>query len=163
LPPATIKDPEAKKPEDWVDEAKIPDPEDKKPANWDDIPEFIADPEATKPEDWDDETDGDWEAPLVENPEYRGEWQPRMIDNPDYKGPWVHPTIPNPEYTADPNLYAHTIGGVGIELWQVKSGTFFDSVVVADSREEADALLALKNKSSEGEKAMKDQVLEAER
>lgn len=31
LPPKQIKDPEAKKPEDWVDEAKIDDPEDKMP------------------------------------------------------------------------------------------------------------------------------------
>lgn len=86
-----------------------------------------------------------------------------MIDNPDYKGPWVHPTIPNPDYTADPLLYQHNFGGVGIELWQVKSGTFFDSVIVADTKEEADALLEIRNKSHDGEKAMKDQVLEAER
>lgn len=63
LAPKTIKDPNAKKPEDWVDEAEIDDPEDKKPEGWDDIPEFIADPEAEKPEDWDDDMDGDWEAP----------------------------------------------------------------------------------------------------
>ena len=31
LPPKEIKDPEAKKPEDWDDRAKIDDPEDKKP------------------------------------------------------------------------------------------------------------------------------------
>lgn len=74
LPTKTIKDPEAKKPEDWVDEAKIADPEDSKPEGWDDIPEYIPDPEATKPEDWDDENDGEWEPPLVENPEYKGEW-----------------------------------------------------------------------------------------
>lgn len=30
LPPKRIKDPEAKKPEDWDDREKIPDPEDKK-------------------------------------------------------------------------------------------------------------------------------------
>lgn len=38
LPPKMIKDPEAKKPEDWVDEAKIPDPTDVKPEGWEDIP-----------------------------------------------------------------------------------------------------------------------------
>ena len=31
LPPKKIKDPEAKKPEDWDDKAKIDDPEDNKP------------------------------------------------------------------------------------------------------------------------------------
>ena len=31
LPPKKIKDPEAKKPEDWDDKAKIDDPEDSKP------------------------------------------------------------------------------------------------------------------------------------
>lgn len=31
LPPKTIPDPEAKKPEDWDDRAKIDDPDDKKP------------------------------------------------------------------------------------------------------------------------------------
>lgn len=31
LPPKKIKDPEAKKPEDWDDKAKIDDPEDAKP------------------------------------------------------------------------------------------------------------------------------------
>lgn len=30
LPPKKIKDPEAKKPEDWDDREKIPDPDDKK-------------------------------------------------------------------------------------------------------------------------------------
>lgn len=30
LPPKRIKDPEAKKPEDWDDREKIPDPDDKK-------------------------------------------------------------------------------------------------------------------------------------
>ena len=31
LPPKKIKDPEAKKPDDWVDQAKLDDPEDAKP------------------------------------------------------------------------------------------------------------------------------------
>jgi calreticulin len=47
LPPKQIKDPEAKKPEDWDDREKIDDPEDSKPEDWD-KPEHIADPDATK-------------------------------------------------------------------------------------------------------------------
>ena len=30
----------------------------------------ICDPEATQPENWDDEDDGEWEVPLIDNPEY---------------------------------------------------------------------------------------------
>eukprot|EP00968_Pinguiococcus_pyrenoidosus_P026460 scaffold7092_cov262-Pinguiococcus_pyrenoidosus.AAC.20 len=82
-----IKDPNVSKPEDWVDEKKIPDPEDVKPEGYDDIPAEIPDPEAEKPDDWSDEEDGEWEPPMVDNPEYKGPWKPKMIANPDYKGP----------------------------------------------------------------------------
>lgn len=84
LPAKTIKDPEAKKPEDWDDRAKIDDPEDTKPADWD-VAEHIADPEAKKPEDWDDEMDGEWEPAMIDNPAFKGEWKPKQIDNPAYK------------------------------------------------------------------------------
>merc|ERR1711874_490516 len=120
LPPKMIKDPEAKKPEDWDERAKIDDTEDTKPEDYDQ-PEHIADPDATKPEDWDDEMDGEWEPP--------------MIDNPDYKGPWVHPEIDNPEYSEDE---AKTIAKfdevckIGFDLWQVKSGTIFDNIIITD-------------------------------
>lgn len=104
LPPKKIKDPEAKKPEDWDDREKIPDPDDKKPEvnqlefftvplkclcaatvhscflwllcgmvtfqDWD-KPENIPDPDAKKPDDWDEEMDGEWEPPMVTNPDYK--------------------------------------------------------------------------------------------
>lgn len=85
LPPKKIKDPSLSKPEDWVDEKMIDDPEDAKPEGYDDIPKELADPEAKKPEDWDDEDDGEWEPPMVPNPEYKGPWKPKRIDNPEYK------------------------------------------------------------------------------
>jgi calnexin len=48
-PPKTIADPDEKKPEDWVDQAKIDDPEAKKPEDWDeDAPAQIPDPDAKK-------------------------------------------------------------------------------------------------------------------
>ena len=50
LPPKKIKDPKAKKPEDWDEREKIPDPKDVKPKGWDDIPATIPDPDAKKPE-----------------------------------------------------------------------------------------------------------------
>eukprot|EP01082_Thalassiosira_pseudonana_P004711 g4110.t1.1.5e174189 g4110 g4110.t1 contig15:367103-368593(+) len=140
LPDEKIKDPNESKPADWVEEKKIPDPEDVKPEGYDEIPAEIPDPDAAKPDDWDDEDDGEWEPPMVDNPEYKGPWKPKMIDNPDYKGPWVHPMIPNPEYEYDENMYAVCKDGcthVGFELWQVKAGTLFDDIIVTDSLEEA--------------------------
>jgi calnexin len=52
---------------------------------------MIPEPEAVKPEDWDADTDGEWEAPKIENPVCKeapgcGVWHPPMIDNPKYKG-----------------------------------------------------------------------------
>lgn len=158
LPPKTIKDPDAKKPEDWDDRPKIDDPDDKKPDDWE-KPEFIPDPEATKPEDWDDEMDGEWEPPQINNPEYKGEWKPKQIDNPSYKGPWQHPEIANPEYHADPNLYLQKeICAAGFDLWQVKSGTIFDNVLIADSESEADQVASdILNNRMPAEKKMKEE------
>merc|ERR1712012_1379114 len=139
MPPKKIKDPEAKKPEDWDDRAKIDDPEDSKPEDWDQ-PEHVADPDATKPEDWDDEMDGEWEPPMIDNPDYKGEWKPRQIDNPDYKGKWVHPEIDNPEYNADDAkdiAKFDEVCKIGFDLWQVKSGTIFDNILITDDVEEA--------------------------
>lgn len=163
LPPKTIKDPEAKKPEDWDDNEKIDDPEDTKPEDWDQ-PEHVADPDATKPEDWNEDMDGEWEPPMIDNPDYKGEWKPRQIDNPNYKGKWVHPMIDNPEYEADDTLYLHEdIGVVGLDLWQVKSGTIFDSFLITDdveaAKKDAEAVL----KRVEGEKKMKEAEEEEER
>ncbi|CAM9113176.1 unnamed protein product [Discosporangium mesarthrocarpum] len=139
LPPKKIEDPNESKPEDWVDEKKIPDPEDVKPDGYDDIPAETPDPSAEKPEDWDEEEDGEWEPPMIKNPDYKGEWKPRMIDNPDYKGAWVHPMVDNPDYAPDSNLHKRCNGctHIGFELWQVKSGTVFDDIIVTDSLAEA--------------------------
>lgn len=137
LAPKTIPDPDAKKPEDWDDRPKIDDPEDSMPEDWVQ-PEYIADPDAKMPEDWDEDMDGEWEPPMVPNPDYKGEWKPKQIDNPDYQGEWVHPEIPNPEYEPDDNLYLfEDIGSVGFDLWQVKSGTIFDNVLICDDEEYA--------------------------
>ncbi|XP_073967503.1 calmegin-like, partial [Choristoneura fumiferana] len=99
-----IVDPAATKPEDWDEEApaQIPDASAVKPAGWrDDQPEMIPDPDAVKPDDWDEEMDGEWEAPLIDNPlcgDGCGQWKPAMIPNPEYKGIWRAPLIPNPNY-----------------------------------------------------------------
>lgn len=125
-PPTEIDDPEDKKPEDWVDEAKIPDPKAKKPDDWDedapatipdedavkpedwldDEPKEIEDDEAVIPEDWDVEEDGDWEAPMIPNPKCAdvsgcGEWTRPEKPNPAYKGKWYAPLIDNPAYKGE--------------------------------------------------------------
>ncbi|OAX83353.1 hypothetical protein ACJ72_02294 [Emergomyces africanus] len=125
-PDKEIDDPEDKKPEDWVDEARIPDPTATKPDDWDEDapyeivdleatkpedwldnePLTIPDPEAKKPEDWDDEEDGDWVAPEKPNPKCGevsgcGEWEQPMKKNPDYKGKWTPPLIDNPAYKGE--------------------------------------------------------------
>jgi len=153
LPPKKIKDPSKSKPSDWVDTPKMADPSEVKPEGHDDIPKQIVDPEASKPDDWDTDADGEWEAPMIENPDYKGPWKAKQIDNPDYKGPWVHPEIDNPEYEADDTLYSYeSFGAIGIDIWQVKSGTIFDNIILTNSVAEADAFLAdtyTKNKDAE--------------
>lgn len=156
LPPKKIKDPSAKKPEDWDDRRTIPDESDTKPLDWE-KPEHIPDPEATKPEDWDDEMDGEWEPPMIDNPEYKGEWSAKQIDNPAYKGEWVHPEIDNPEYVADDNLYRRDeICAVGFDLWQVKAGTIFSNVMVTDDVNAAQEALSGLKARQDGEKKMKE-------
>jgi len=153
LPPKKIKDPAQSKPSDWVDSPKMDDPADIKPEGYDDIPKQVVDKDAKKPEDWDDEADGDWEAPTIDNPEYKGPWKAKKIDNPDYKGPWVHPEIDNPEFVDNPNLYSYeSFGAVGIDIWQVKSGSIFDNIIITDSVSEAKSFLDEtwgKNKAAE--------------
>jgi calreticulin len=157
LAPKTIPDPSEKKPSDWVDEAEITDPEDKKPEDWDKESETVKDPEASKPDDWDEEEDGEWEAPMIPNPKYKGEWRAKMIPNPKYKGEWKAKQIANPDYTADDKLYHFgDIQSVGIDLWQVKSGTIFDNVVVSSDPKDAEKSFTDYKDKLEAEKKKKD-------
>jgi len=161
LEPKQINDPSVSKPADWVDVTHIDDPEDIKPDGYDEIQPEIVDPEAAKPADWDDELDGEWEAPKVPNPAYKGPWRPRRISNPEYKGEWVHPKVDNPAYVSDSNLYAfESFKYLGIELWQVKSGSVFDNFLVTDDVElahsEAEKILARVEGEKEGEKAAEE-------
>ncbi|KAJ2867262.1 hypothetical protein GGH94_000988 [Coemansia aciculifera] len=133
LPEKQIPDPDAEKPEDWVDgPVMINDTEDVKPEDWVDGPATIPDPDATRPEDWDDDMDGDWEAPVIANPEFKGEWKARQIKNPAYQGEWTAPMIDNPAYEEDEDLAVFNIGYVGIDIWTVKSGTIFNNILITD-------------------------------
>uniref|UniRef100_A0A915AGM8 Calnexin n=1 Tax=Parascaris univalens TaxID=6257 RepID=A0A915AGM8_PARUN len=122
-PPATVDDPDDKKPADWDEREMIDDPDARKPDDWDEDapkeiedksavkpadwleeePMHIHDPAAKKPDDWDDELDQQWEAPLIPNPKCKdvsgcGPWKRPMIANPNYKGKWKTPRISNPAY-----------------------------------------------------------------
>jgi len=163
LKPKEIDDPTDSKPSDWADEPEIDDPEDSKPADWDDEPEMVPDADAKKPEDWDEEEDGEWEAPMVSNPKYKGEWKAKRIPNPKYKGPWKAKQIANPEYEADDKLYLFKdMQSVGFDLWQVKSGTIFDNIIITDSVAEAkDFAKATFEANKDKEKKAKEAIDEA--
>uniref|UniRef100_A0A3Q4HWF6 Calreticulin n=1 Tax=Neolamprologus brichardi TaxID=32507 RepID=A0A3Q4HWF6_NEOBR len=137
LPLKKIKDPEAKKPSDWDDRAEIDDPSDTKPEVYRKSEEF----------------------PL------EGEWKPKQIDNPDYKGTWVHPEIDNPEYTHDATMYKfNNIGVLGLDLWQVKSGTIFDNFLITDDVKEAEEFgKETWGKTKGPEKKMKNEQEDMER
>ncbi|KAK8921812.1 Calreticulin-1 [Platanthera zijinensis] len=138
LPPKKIRDPDAKKPEDWDAKEFIPDVRDTKPEGYDDIPSEIPDPNAKKPEDWNVVEKGEWKVPMIPNPQYKGPWKPKKIKNPEYKGIWKAPMIDNPEFQDDPYIYVYpNLRYVGIELWQVRAGTLFDNILICDDPEYA--------------------------
>merc|ERR1712216_48571 len=93
-----------------------------------------------QPEDWDAEEDGEWEPPMIDNPDYKGEWKAPMIDNPDYKGPWEHPLIPNKDYAPETYAKYKDLTTVGFELWTVNGGSIFDNILVTDDKKYADKM-----------------------
>ena len=111
--------------------------------------------------------DGEWEPPMIDNPEYKGEWKPRQIDNPAYKGKWVHPVIANPEYKPEEAKEVgkyNEVCKLGFDLWQVKSGTIFDNVLITDDPAKAKEVGDEVWKSlKDAEKTMKDEQDEAEK
>merc|ERR1711959_507918 len=128
-------------------------------------PKEIRDPDEKKPDDWDDESDGTWEAPQVDNPAFKGAWKAKRIKNPAYKGIWEAKLIANPKYVADDNLYKYAnFGAVGIDVWQVKSGTIFDNILITDDVDYAKAAGEKGWKAAkDGEKAMKEKADEEKR
>merc|ERR1712054_295625 len=97
--------------------------------------------------------DGEWEPPMIDNPEYKGEWKAPMIDNPDYKGPWEHPMIDNPSYAPETYAKYDSLTTVGFELWTVNAGSIFDNILVTDDVEYASKMAAeTYKKIIEGEK-----------
>merc|ERR1719421_783527 len=69
--------------------------------------------------------------------------------------------VANPAYKDDDTVYnrCNPCTAIGFEIWQVKSGTLFDDIIVTDSIEEAkdfaDATFVVKSKA---EKAMQKKL-----
>merc|ERR1712137_1190517 len=100
--------------------------------------------------------DGEWEAPMIDNPEYKGEWTVKKISNPAYKGVWEAKKIANPDYVDDDELYKYDdFGFIGFDLWQVKGGTIFDNIIITDDVAEADTFVGKWKTLSEVEKTKK--------
>jgi len=178
-PEKELVDPEDKKPESWDEREKIPDPDAVKPDDWDnnepreipdenakmpegwleDEPDIVSDTSAVKPDDWDDATDGEWEAPkidnpkcqsapgcgkwkppMIPNPKYRGEWKAPMIDNPSYQGIWEPRKIPNPDFFEDKEPFYSFVpfSAVGLELWSMTENIHFDNFIITDDKSVAD-------------------------
>merc|ERR1712060_658399 len=145
LKPKEIADPDDKKPSDWADDSMMDDPEDKKPDDW-------------------VEENGEWEAPMIDNPAYKGDWSVKRISNPAYKGFWEAKKIANPEYVDDDNLYKYDdFGFIGFDLWQVKGNTIFDNVIITDDVAEADAFSKKWKAVSEVETAKKKEEDDAKK
>ena len=51
---------------------------------------------------------GPWKPPQVANPSYKGKWRAPLIDNVNYKGKWAPRRIPNPDYYEDKNPFQMT-------------------------------------------------------
>lgn len=73
--------------------------------------------------------------------------------------------IPNPEFSDDESIGKYDSFSVAaFELWQVKSGTIFDNLLICDDPAEAEAVRkATWEANKEGEKAMFDKAEEAKR
>merc|ERR1712138_259577 len=140
---------------------------------------MVPDPKALKPDDWDEDEDGEWEGPLIENPNcvkgpgcgewvppkianpaYKGKWSAPMISNPAYVGKWAPKQIDNPGYFVDESPHAMApIGGIGIELWTMQDGILFDNILLAHEASVASSLatktfVARKAVEAEAKKAL---------
>jgi calreticulin len=90
---------------------------------------------------------------MKDNPEFKGEWYAKRVSNPAYKGFWEAKKIANPEYEEDDTVYSYPdFGFIGFDLWQVKSGSIFDNIIITDDVAEADKFSAKWKALNEKEK-----------
>ncbi|KAF5913742.1 hypothetical protein HPG69_017518 [Diceros bicornis minor] len=118
------------------------------------------DASASKPSDWNSELDGDWQAPMLQKHPYQvrvsSSWDalglpppPPWRPGPPYadglkpegidKDVWLHQKMKNTNYLTEYDLSEfENIGAIGLELWQVRSGTIFDNFLITDDEEYAE-------------------------
>uniref|UniRef100_A0A2K5ECS5 Calreticulin-3 n=1 Tax=Aotus nancymaae TaxID=37293 RepID=A0A2K5ECS5_AOTNA len=85
--------------------------------------------------DWNGELDGDWQAAMLHKPPCQDGLKPKGID----RDIWLHHKMKNTNYLTQYDLSEfEDIGAIGLELWQVRSGTIFDNFLITDDEEYAD-------------------------
>ncbi|XP_011884173.1 PREDICTED: calreticulin-3 [Cercocebus atys] len=105
---------------------------DNKAQDWE---KHFLDASASKQSDWNGELDGDWPASMLQKPPYQDGLKPEGID----KDIWLHHKMKNTNYLTQYDLSEfENIGAIGLELWQVRSGTIFDNFLITDDEEYAD-------------------------
>ncbi|XP_004647432.1 calreticulin-3 [Octodon degus] len=90
---------------------------------------------ASKPSDWNSELDGDWPGPMLQKPPYQDGLKPEGID----QDIWLHEKMRSTRYLTHYDLSEfENIGAIGLELWQVRSGTIFDNFLLTDDEQYAE-------------------------
>ncbi|XP_048198660.1 calreticulin-3 isoform X1 [Perognathus longimembris pacificus] len=113
-------------------EAKGRDPAEARKAQVQDWEKHFLDTSA--PSDWNSELDGDWQAAMLQKPPYQDGLRAEGID----QDVWLHQKMQSASYLLQHDLSEfENIGAIGLELWQVRSGTIFDNFLITDDEEYA--------------------------
>ncbi|KAM5237940.1 calreticulin-3 [Ctenodactylus gundi] len=84
---------------------------------------------------WPSDLDRDWPAPLLQKPPYQEGLMPEGID----RDLWLHQKMSSAQPLLPYDLAEfENIGALGLELWQVRSGTIFDNFLLTDDEEYAE-------------------------
>ncbi|XP_032129010.1 calreticulin-3, partial [Sapajus apella] len=106
--------------------------EDNKAQDWE---KHFLDASASRQSDWNGELDGDWQTAMLQKPPRQDGLKPQGID----RDIWLHHKMKNTNYLTQYDLSEfENIGAIGLELWQVRSGTIFDNFLITDDEEYAD-------------------------
>ncbi|XP_042526550.1 calreticulin-3 isoform X2 [Dipodomys spectabilis] len=90
--------------------------------------------DASAPSDWNSELDGDWQAAMLQKPPYQDGLRAEGID----RDVWLHKKMQSASYLLQQDLLEfENIGAIGLELWQVRSGTIFDNFLITDDEDYA--------------------------
>ncbi|KAM4888130.1 calreticulin-3 [Thomomys bottae] len=91
--------------------------------------------DASAPSDWNSELDGDWQAAMLQKLPYQDSLRAEGID----RDVWLHHKMQSASSLLQHDLSEfENIGAIGLELWQVRSGTIFDNFLITDDEEYAE-------------------------